>query len=146
MKHMASKVAVGMAAVAALALGAGGAEAAARGKPADRFPFGTWENAKHTVRVKVERCGERACGRVIWASAAAKEDAERGGTPNLIGVQLFQGLEEEDPGTWRGKIFVPDLNGTFDGTVRAQGPRQLTAEGCMAKLICKSQTWTRFGR
>jgi uncharacterized protein (DUF2147 family) len=94
----------------------------------------------------VEPCGERACGRVVWASAEAKAAAERGGTPNLIGVELFQGLEKEDAGTWRGKIFVPDLNGTFDGTVRAEGPRQLTAEGCMAKLLCKSQTWTRLSR
>lgn len=143
---IASKTALAMAAVAALTIGVSPSAGASRANRSARFPFGVWENAKHTVRVKVEPCGERACGRVVWASAEAKADAERGGTPDLIGVQLFQGLEPDDPQTWRGKIFVPDLNGVFDGTVRAQGPAQLIAEGCMAKLLCKAQTWTRVGR
>lgn len=112
----------------------------------DRFPFGTWENAKHTVRVKIERCGDRACGRVIWASDDAKADAAKGGTANLIGVQLFQGLAPGDDGAWAGKIFVPDLNGVFDGTVRSDDPTHLTAEGCVVKPVCKSQVWTRIGR
>jgi uncharacterized protein (DUF2147 family) len=122
------------------------ADAAPRARTAPAFPFGTWENAKHTVRVRIERCGGLACGRVVWASAKAKADARKGGTDNLVGVQLFRDLAPGDDGVWSGKIFVPDLNGTFDGTVRADGPAGLTAQGCVAKLVCKSQAWTRRGR
>lgn len=127
----------------AAATAAGPAAGRIRG---DRFPMGTWENAKHSVRVKIERCGERACGRVVWASDEAKADAARGGTADLIGVQLFQGLAPGEDGAWAGKIFVPDLNGVFDGTVRANDATHLTAEGCVVRPVCKSQVWTRIGR
>jgi uncharacterized protein (DUF2147 family) len=143
---MAYSAASATAMAAALCVALGPAPAGARVKSASRFPFGTWENAKHTVRVKIERCGPRACGRVVWASEDAKADAERGGTPNLIGVQLFRDLAEREDGVWAGKIFVPDLNGVFDGAVRADGPEKLTAEGCVAKLVCKTQVWTRLSR
>jgi uncharacterized protein (DUF2147 family) len=129
-----------------IAMAAGLSEAAPGHRNTSQFPLGVWENEKHTVRVKIDRCGAAACGRVVWASAQAKADAKRGGTPNLIGVQLFQGLAENNPGVWSGKIFVPDLSGTFDGDVRPDGADHLKAQGCMAKLVCKSQLWTRLPR
>ena len=134
---------LGSATLAVLLLSA----AAASAKPATGFPFGTWENEKRSVRIKVAPCGANACGKVIWANAEAKADAAEGGTKQLVGTQLFQNFAKAEGGEWKGKIFVPDLNGTYDGSARPDGASRLVAEGCaVGGLVCKKQVWTKKGR
>jgi len=45
-------------------------------------------------------------------------------------------------------LLIRAIHGAFlvDGTVHADGPDHLTAEGCVAKLVCKTQAWTRRAR
>jgi uncharacterized protein (DUF2147 family) len=124
-------------ALAALAL-AGNAAAAAP-------PPGVWANPANTVHVAFERCGAAVCGTVVWASAKAKVDAERGGTGKLVGAQLFRHFVEEAPGRWSGEVFVPDIGRTISGTLTLTDKRTLTGEGCVLPgIACKTQTWKRI--
>jgi uncharacterized protein (DUF2147 family) len=107
--------------------------------------YGVWRNPKDSVHVEVRRCGLAACGVVVWANAKAQADAREGGTPELIGLELFRNFVREPDGTWRGKVFVPDLNRTFTGAARPIGARTLQARGCLfAVIVCKTQTWMRI--
>lgn len=100
-----------------------------------------WRNPQNSVHVRVAPCGKSRCGVVAWANDKAKADSARGGTPNLVGMNLFHGFHQEKPNVWKGKVFVPDLNRTFSGTITIENPNTAVARGCM--IICKSQTWTR---
>lgn len=108
-------------------------------------PPGVWTNPANTVHVAFERCGAAVCGTVVWASAKARADAQRGGTGQLVGAQLFRDFVEEAPGRWSGEVFVPDIGRTISGTLTLIDKRTLTGEGCLLPGIgCKGQTWKRI--
>jgi uncharacterized protein (DUF2147 family) len=109
----------------------------------EAFTYGVWRNPKNTVHVEIKPCGGgRACGNVVWANEDAKADARKGGTPNLIGLQLLRDFQLQKNGSWRGKVFVPDLNMTLAGTADFPDATTMKAKGCVL-LFCKSQTWRR---
>lgn len=119
------------------------APAAAEAQPGSSI-YGVWRNPKNSVHVDVRPCGPSACGYVVWANADAQADARKGGTPNLIGLQLFRNFSPHASGRWRGKVFVPDLNATFTGTAELVDQDRLRARGCLiANIACKSQVWVR---
>ena len=101
-------------------------------------------NPSNSVHVRIHPCGKSRCGTVVWANAKAKADSARGGTPNLVGTELFREFREVSPKVWKGKVFVPDLNKVFTGTGTVKDPNTVVARGCLIGNIgCKSQTWTR---
>lgn len=113
--------------------------------PAADRSFGVWKNPSGSVQVRAEPCGDKMCGTVVWASDKAKADAAKGGTADLIGLQLFRGFVLEKPGVWRGKVFVPDIAKTFSGTVSVVNKDTLKGAGCLlGRFGCKSQLWTRI--
>jgi uncharacterized protein (DUF2147 family) len=106
--------------------------------------YGVWRNPKNSVHINIQPCGELLCGRVVWANENAKEDARKGGTPNLIGSQLLRNFSPSKSGTWKGKVFVPDLNVTVSGSAELLDANTLKARGCIfAGIGCKSQNWKR---
>ena len=105
---------------------------------------GQWTNYKKNVVVQVERCGTAYCGRVVQASAKAKEKARKGGTPNLIGTQILTGLTPVGEGKFRGKAFVPKRNIHATATVRQVSDDVMQVQGCvLGGLLCDSERWTR---
>jgi uncharacterized protein (DUF2147 family) len=105
---------------------------------------GQWTNYKKNVIVQVERCGTAFCGRVVQASAKAKERARRGGTPNLIGTQILTGLTPVGDGRFRGRAFVPKRNIHATATVRQLSDDVMQVQGCVfGGLLCDNERWTR---
>jgi len=106
--------------------------------------LGTWENPSKSVRLRVERCGERVCGAVVFATDQAKADARRGGTDPLIGVQLFEEFAANGPRSWRGRVFVPDMNRRVTGTATLVDETSVRLRGCaVGGIVCRTQVWTR---
>ena len=101
-----------------------------------------WRNPQNSVHVRIHPCGNRRCGVVVWANDKAKADSARGGTPNLVGLDLFRDFHQVKPNEWKGKAFVPDMNKTFSGTITIKDHDTAVAHGCVL-MICKSQTWKR---
>ena len=105
---------------------------------------GQWTNYKKNVVVQVERCGSAYCGRVVQASAKAREKARKGGTPNLVGTQILTGLVPTGQGKFRGKAFVPKRNIHATATVRQVSDDVMQVQGCVfGGLLCDSERWTR---
>lgn len=101
-------------------------------------------NPSNSVHVRIHPCGKNRCGTVVWANEKAKRDSARGGTPNLVGTELFREFREISPKVWKGKVFVPDLNKVLTGTGTVKDENTIVARGCLFGSIgCKSQTWTR---
>jgi uncharacterized protein (DUF2147 family) len=104
-----------------------------------------WRNPQDSVHIRVHPCGNTRCGEVVWANDKAKADSARGGTPNLVGTQLFRDFKQDDAKVWKGKVFVPDMNRTFTGTITIKSDNTADVKGClMGRIGCKSQTWTRI--
>ncbi len=107
-------------------------------------PEGVWRNGRDTVRIRVQRCGRGLCGRVVQAASAAQQAAAAGGTPRLVGTDLFRGLERDRDGLWYGEVYVPDLGRAVEGSLEQVDRDTLVAEGCLlAGFGCKTQEWTR---
>lgn len=105
-----------------------------------------WANPRNTVHIRAQACGKDLCGVVSWASDKAREDARKGGNPNLVGTQLFRGSRTPGSNSWKGKVLVPDMNQTFSGTLTFVDSNTMVGKGCaLFGLICKSQTWKRIG-
>ena len=105
---------------------------------------GRWSNPKDSVTVEVAPCGTAYCGTVVDASAKARADARRGGTPNLIGTRLMTGFTPDGKGGWKGRIFLPKHNLHAGGRIRAVGANMLSVKGCaLSGLLCKEQRWSR---
>ena len=101
-------------------------------------------NPSNSVHVRIHPCGKTRCGTVVWANDKAKADSARGGTPNLVGTELFREFSEVSPKVWKGKVFVPDINKVLTGTGTVKDQNTIVARGCLfAGMGCKSQIWTR---
>jgi uncharacterized protein (DUF2147 family) len=107
---------------------------------------GTWRNTNNTVHLRAARCGSAMCGTVVWAIPKARADAKSGSGQDLIGRQLFQNFRPADDGTWKGKVFIPDLNTKASATVTPTGRDTMLVSGCLLfGLACKTQHWWRIG-
>ncbi|MBY0521111.1 MAG: DUF2147 domain-containing protein [Sphingomonas sp.] len=108
-------------------------------------PRGTWSNPAGSVHVVFRGCDDAICGKVTWASRAARADAARGGSEPLVGLTLFDHFVPEERGRWHGAVLVPDIGKRVSGTITLVNARTLVGEGCLfAGFGCKSQTWTRI--
>ena len=107
--------------------------------------IGTWRNLRDTMHIEMYSCGESMCGKVVWASDQATADARRGGTHDLIGTQIFSDFRKDAGGNWRGRVFVPDLNRTFSGTIVTVDRDTLKGSGCLVgRVLCKSKVLVRI--
>jgi uncharacterized protein (DUF2147 family) len=106
---------------------------------------GVWRNPKNTVHVQLQPCGATMCGTVVWAAPKAQAKARAAGQ-KLVGAQLFREFKPIAPGRWQGKVFIPDMNRTFSGTMTATGPTRIVGKGCLiGGFFCKEQTWVKIG-
>ena len=106
---------------------------------------GGWRNPKNTVHVKLQPCGATMCGTVIWAAPKAQAKARAAGQ-KLVGAQLFREFKAVGPNQWKGRVFVPDMNRTFSGTITAESPTRMVGKGCLiGGFFCKQQTWVKIG-
>lgn len=106
--------------------------------------YGTWINPYHSVAVRTAPCADRLCGRVVWASQEAQQDARDGNTPNLIGTSLLENYRATGARSWAGTVFVPDMGRHFYSLIEQVDDSNMRVRGCILHgLLCKSQVWQR---
>lgn len=103
---------------------------------------GIWVNPSGSVRVETGECDGKLCGWVVWADGKALADARDAGVSNLVGTKLLQDYRPTDAGRWQGRVYVPDMGGTFFSRMALVDAGQLRISGCiLGGLLCKSQVW-----
>jgi uncharacterized protein (DUF2147 family) len=107
--------------------------------------YGTWSNPKGSVIVRTAPCGRAVCGRVVWATPKAREDAARkGGVRQLMGLEVLRDYRPAGPHRWEGRAFVPDIGDEFESEMVQTGPNEIEVNGCrFGGLVCKTQVWHR---
>ncbi|WLB51490.1 DUF2147 domain-containing protein [Bradyrhizobium sp. 521_C7_N1_3] len=126
----------------------GNAEAATAGGPA-----GVWLTQSGDARIKVSRCGNALCGRVVWlkepidkkTGKAQLDDhnadpALRG--RKIVGISLFIDMQAAGANQWSGRIYNADDGKTYASTVTLLPSGNLNVRGCMGTL-CAGEDWTR---
>jgi uncharacterized protein (DUF2147 family) len=112
--------------------------------PAPAPVAGTWRNPSGSVHIAIRPCGPKLCATVVAASDTAKADAARGGTRDLIGTRLFDGLTPAGPNRWTGRVYVPDLDRSFNGEVVLVNRTAVGVKGCVGRnQLCMDPRWTR---
>lgn len=106
--------------------------------------YGVWRNPHGTIAVKIAPCGAELCGTVARASPEAQRDARRAGVSTLIGMQLLRNYRQVSADRWDGRVYVPDIGGTYSSHIVRLSPTAIRISGClMGAWLCKSQLWTR---
>ncbi|MDA9492180.1 DUF2147 domain-containing protein [Bradyrhizobium sp. CCBAU 11361] len=126
----------------------GNAEAAAASGPA-----GVWLTESGDAKIKVSRCGNALCGRVVWlkepidkkTGKAQLDDhntdpALRG--RKIVGISLFIDMQADGANKWSGRIYNADDGKTYASTVTLLPSGNLNVRGCMGTL-CAGEDWTR---
>jgi uncharacterized protein (DUF2147 family) len=130
--------------------------------------LGVWLTGD-TSQVTVSACPEGYCGvltHVATAPAAyarlspaerkaadAQEPAQFPDSKNkdpalrsrsLVGLQMFVLRPTANPDLFEGTLYNPQDGGTYDGTIKIESTDRILLSGCMFKVLCRSQEWTRI--
>lgn len=114
--------------------------------------LGRWRTSAQDGVVVMERCGSAVCGRLHDAAPLRADpnqrdvrnrDAALRARPlkNLKVLDRFSG----GPKTWSGgPLYDPDTGqGAGRGTLTLVDDDTLAVKGCIAPLLCRTQTWKR---
>ena len=132
------------AAATLLAAAPGPLLAAVAPEPMHKGLVGDWRNSKNTIHLRVKQCGPAYCGTVIWAGDQQRADARKGSGKDLVGSLLLRDLRPSGDKTWRGKVYVPDINFTVTATVLQMSDVLIRISGCSFGIICRTQHWQRL--
>lgn len=127
---------------------------AAAASPA-QDPSGTWLTEDGRAKIRVDRCGPNAanvCGKVVWLKVATTEtgaprtdiknpDPKKRGRP-VLGLPLIEGLKPDDD-KFSGEIYNVEEGKIYQVSLARESGTELSVSGCLLKVLCGSQTWTR---
>lgn len=120
-------------------------------------PTGLWWAEGGAARVRIARCGEALCGRLVWlrspfgpdgCPARDRENPDPGLRARpLVGIEILSGLEREAPGVWsEGRVYDPTTGRSYGARVELEGPDRLRVRGYLGfELLGRTTTWVRVG-
>lgn len=114
--------------------------------------LGRWRTPAQNGVVAIERCGAALCARVIDAAVLRTNPDQRdvrNRDPALRhrpvrGLTVVRAVSG-GPQVWRaGPLYDPDSGqGAATGTLTLIDADRLAVRGCVARMLCRIQTWTR---
>ena len=114
---------------------------------------GVWSTEKNNSHVRIEPCGDKVCGKIIWL----KEPNDSKGKPKtdennkkealksqpIVGLELLKGFNKTTDNEWEdGTIYNPKDGKTYSSSIILVKPDVLEVEGCVA-FFCKTRTWNK---
>jgi uncharacterized protein (DUF2147 family) len=120
-------------------------------------PIGVWATKGGGSHVKIENCGDKLCGAIIWLKEPLnKEGKDKVDSQNpdpslrtrkLAGLALLSGFvhDQSDANVWSGgEIYNPDDGKTYSCKLTIQDADTLQVRGYVGlSILGKTQTWTR---
>lgn len=115
--------------------------------------IGRWRTDAQGGVVEIHACGSALCGRVVDATPLRLNPDQkdvRNRDPNLRqralrGVRVLHGFTG-GPSVWNGgPLYDPDSGQRASrGTLTLVRRDRLSVRGCIAPLLCRTQTWSRI--
>src|SRR5262245_28163094 len=106
-------------------------------------PRGVWSAGEGRIHVKIDRCGDVLCGKIVWVAEAEAQEASRKGQPPVIGVKLLSDLKPSADRTdqWEGNVYNLQDGRTYSVYLRPND-EAMEVEGCLL-VFCRTQLWPR---
>ncbi|GBE43073.1 hypothetical protein BMS3Bbin10_01145 [bacterium BMS3Bbin10] len=115
---------------------------------------GHWLTHKANAMVKITRCGEGLCGRIVWLRASldargnpvrdARNRDKRFRGRQVLGLTTFSGLAPAGPGRWSGVMYNPDDGRIYRASLTLLDSGSIRVEGCrLGGGLCGKRSWTR---
>ena len=115
---------------------------------------GVWADEEGKSNIEIAPCGQYLCGNIVWL----REPFDEAGNPKtdvnnpdasqrmrpLIGLTIIKGLEPNEDGDLLKGLVYNAQNGKVYDIYLDPGGATMGVEGCFAKFLCGSQTWTRI--
>lgn len=116
-------------------------------------PQGTWLTEGGKSHVKIELCGDKLCGAIVWLKEPDNDDGSAKLDINnkdqslrsrpIMGLDLLADFSAKSEGKWEGgRIYNPEDGKTYKSKLEVADPDTLKVSGCVF-IFCKTQTWTR---
>jgi uncharacterized protein (DUF2147 family) len=116
---------------------------------------GTWLSQDGNAKVRVTDCGSTLCGTLVWLRRPLDSDTHLPRTDKLnpdsrkrhlpmLGLQVAKGLRVIGADRWAGFIYNADEGKSYQITLTLTHPTEATLVGCILRLICKSEHWTKI--
>ncbi|MNH51812.1 hypothetical protein D3C73_34620 [compost metagenome] len=133
----------------------GAVAAASLASPAvaqDEALLGRWRTPAQNGVVAIERCGAALCAKVVDAAALRANPDQRDvrNRDPALRSRPVKGLTvlraaSGGPRVWNaGPLYDPDSGqGAATGTLTLVEPDRLAVRGCIARMLCRTQTWMR---
>ena len=106
---------------------------------ADSRLLGRWRTAAQGGVVEIHACGSALCGRLVDAAPLRRN-------PDQRDVRNHDPALRDRPTTWTGgPLYDPDSGRrAASGRLVLIDPDHLAVRGCIAPLLCRTQTWVRL--
>jgi len=99
--------------------------------------YGTWASPKNengaSIQVKIQDCGGTICGTIVKALGGADT--------TIVGKQMVWNMKPTGGGQYKGKIWAPDTDKTYNGKMTLSG-NSMKMAGCILG-ICRGETFSR---
>lgn len=97
-------------------------------------PDGVWELETRDTRIQLNICGDgdRLCGALVWLSDADYNERYK----PLLNKPMMERVTQVSPSEWRGKMRL--FGYSAQGTITQVSDDQLTLEGCVMLVVCKT--------
>ena len=118
-------------------------------------PSGTWLTGDGRAKIRIDRCGPASanvCGKVVWLKVPTTDagiprtdiknpDPKKRARP-VLGLTLIDGLKPDEE-KFSGEIYNIEEGKIYQVSLERESSSELSVSGCLLKVLCGSQTWTR---
>ena len=98
-------------------------------------PYGVWFRPESGTAFDFYNCNAKLCAKVISVSNPDDKKA--------IGTVILRNAVRTEDGDWTGDLYNTEDGKIYSGTISVKKPTELTLEGCLLKVLCKTETWKR---
>lgn len=117
-------------------------------------PLGTWLAGDKKGKIHIVNCGGAVCGNLIWlaepndpATNQPRLDDKNADpskrTRPLLGIPIVLSMKQSGPDKWDGQVYNSRDGQTYAGSFTLTSANSAELKGCVAVVLCKSETWTR---
>ncbi len=117
-------------------------------------PLGTWLAGDKKGKIHIVNCGGALCGNLIWLAEPNDPETNKPKTDNknadvgkrerpLIGIPIVLSMKPSGADKWDGQVYNSRDGQTYAGSFTLTGANTAELKGCVAVVLCKSETWTR---
>jgi uncharacterized protein (DUF2147 family) len=109
--------------------------------------FGVWLNPENQSNVEFYRCGEGLCGKITKAGDGQTTDDKNPDPAKrsrpIVGLVIMEGAKKAGANKWSGTLYNRADGKSYSGTITVKSKDALDLSGCVARIFCRTTTWTR---